>query len=395
MRSWRVADGEDNVTEQTSGEAQDPPQAGAVSVYDQGDVANSQQIGAILWLVLVGLICVVLPITPPTEEVGSAGWLLAAVIVAMGLGFVALMRSERLETTWDAQLAAAYIGVLGLSLLQWSAGGLEAPYEPIVLLLVLYVAAIHPPRRTAAFMAFVAVSVLAPLIYDSPDDGDIAEALINLVTWGGLAFVASTLMRAVRSRRLQLEHTAETAQIEARLDSLTGLPNRRAFDESLDTEIHRAARLEIPLSVLMLDIMNFKRINDIWGTARGDACLRSVSNALREEVRKPDILFRWGGDEFALILSGADDKGAEEVGRRLKKSLADAVKGPDGHPMRIRFGSAELEDETQTGDLVERVGLSLAAAKSELTTEDAAELFRRSREDPTEIPSEETAPRDT
>jgi diguanylate cyclase (GGDEF)-like protein len=370
-----------HVTEQTPAGSGDLSPAESVSAYDQVDTSNMQRIGAILWLVLVGLICAVLPITPPTEELGDAGWLLAAVVVAIGLGFVALMRSERLEMTWDAQLAAAYIGVLGLALLQWSAGGIEAPYEPMVLLLVLYVAAIHPPRRTAVFMAFVAAAVIAPLIYGSPNDEDIAEALINLVTWGGLAFVASRLMRAVRSRRLQLQHTAETAQIEARLDSLTGLPNRRAFDESLDTEIRRAARLEIPLSVLMLDIANFKRVNDIWGTAKGDECLRAVANALREEVRKPDILFRWGGDEFALVLSGADQEGAREAGRRLKDALAATVRGPDGDPIRIRFGSAELEDETQPGDLVERVGLSLAAAKTELTTEDAAELFRRAREE--------------
>ena len=391
------------MTEQKPGGEQGPQPPLAVSAYDQGDVGNAQQIGAMLWLVLVGLICVVLPITPPTEELGDAGWLLAGIVVALGLGFVLLMRSDRLEMTWDAQLAAAYIGVLGLSLLQWTGGGLEAPYEPMVLLLVLYVAAIHPPQRTAVFMVFVAVAVLAPLFYDDPNREDVAEALIRLVTWAGLAFVASTLMRAVRSRRRQLQHTAETAQIEARLDSLTGLPNRRAFDESLDTEIRRASRLEIPLSVLMLDIANFKRINDIWGTARGDECLRSVGDALREEVRKPDVLFRWGGDEFAIVLTGADNEGAKEVGRRLKDSLAENVSSPDGLPIRIRFGSAELEDETQPGDLVERVGLSLAAAKSELTTEDAAELFRRAREnpaalptdeEPTEIPTEETAPRE-
>ena len=382
------------VSEQTPQGARTPLAKGEFLAYEEGDVANAQQIGAILWLVLVGLICAVLPVAPPTDELGDAGWLLAAVVIAVGLGFVALMHSERLEVTWDAQLAAAYIGVLGLSLLQWSAGGLEAPYEAMVLLLVLYVAALHPPQRTAVFMVFVVCSVLAPVIYDSPNREDVAEAVISIVTWSGLAFVASTLMRSVRSRRLQLQHTAETAQIEARLDSLTGLPNRRAFDEALDTEIRRAARLEIPLSVLMLDIANFKRINDIWGTARGDECLRKVAEALREEVRKPDILFRWGGDEFALVLSGADNEGAKEVGRRLKTGLARDVRGPDGHPIRIRFGSAELEDETEIGDLVERVGLSLAAAKAELTTEDAAELFRRAREIPPEFPGEEMASRE-
>jgi diguanylate cyclase (GGDEF)-like protein len=387
-----VADRGDEVTEETSGGARDPLGAGVLSAYDQVDVTNAQQIGAILWLVLVGLICAVLPITPPTEELGDGGWLLAAVVILVGLGFVALMHADGLEMTFDAQLAAAYIGVLGLSLLQWSAGGIEAPYEAMVLLLVLYVAALHPPGRTAAFMCFVALSVLAPAMYDSSDREDVAEAVIDLVIWSGLAFAASTLMRSVRSRRLQLQHTAKTAQIEARLDSLTGLPNRRAFDESLDTEIRRAARLEIPLSVLMLDIANFKRINDIWGTAKGDECLRSVADALGEEVRKPDILFRWGGDEFALILSGANDAGAKEVGRRLKRALARDVMGPDDHPIRIRFGSAELEDETEIGDLVERVGLSLAAAKAELTTEDAAELFRRTREDPASIPGSEPAP---
>ena len=94
------------------------------------------------------------------------------------------------------------------------------------------------------------------------------------------------------------------------------------------------------------------------------------------------------------MLSGADDAGAKEVGRRLKRALSRDVMGPDDHPIRIRFGSAELEDETEIGDLVERVGLSLAAAKAELTTEDAAELFRRAREGPPEFPSEEIAPRD-
>ena len=382
-----------NVNEVAPGREEDPRAAGGASAYAQVDAANAQRIGATLWLVLIGLVCAVLPISPPTEELGDAGWLLAGIVVAMGLGFVALMRSERLEMTWDAQLAAAYIGALGLTLLQWSGGGPEAPYTPIALLLVLYVAAIHPTRRTAVFMAFMAASLIAPLIYDSPDREDIAESLITLVTWGGLAFVTSTLMRAVRNRRQELQHTAETAQIEARLDSLTGLPNRRAFDEALDTEIQRASRLQIPLSVLMLDIMNFKRVNDVWGTARGDECLRKVSDALREEVRKPDILFRWGGDEFALVLSGANDEGAKEVGRRLRNALAAEVSGPDGNPIRIRFGSAELEHETTTGDLVERVGLSLAAAKAQLTTEDAADLFRRAREDPAEVPTEETAPR--
>ena len=382
------------VTKQTPQGAASPLATGDSLAYDQGDVGNAQQIGAILWLVLVGLICAVLPISPPTEELGDAGWLLAGTVIAVGLGFVVLMNSKRLEMTWDAQLAAAYIGVLGLSLLQWSSGGIEAPYEPMILLLVLYVAALHPTRRTAVFMVFVAVAVLAPVVYDTPDREDVAEALIRIVTWTGLAFVTSTLMRTVRSRRLQLQHTAETAQIEARLDSLTGLPNRRAFDESLDTEIRRAARLEIPLSILMLDIANFKRINDVWGTARGDECLRSVADALREEVRKPDVLFRWGGDEFALILSGADNDGAREVGRRLKRGLARDVRGPDDNPMRIRFGSAELEDETEISELVERVGLSLAAAKAELTTEDAAELFRRAREIPKEFPDEEVASRE-
>ena len=382
------------VTEEAPKGAPNPLATGVFLAYDQGDVANAQQIGAILWLVLVGLICAVLPIAPPTDELGDAGWLLAGIVIAVGLGFVALMHSEKLEMTWDAQLAAAYIGVLGLALLQWSAGGLEAPYQPMILLLVLYVAALHPPQRTAVFMVFVAFAVLAPVYYDSPDREDVAESVVTIITWGGLAFVASTLMRSVRSRRLQLQHTAETAQIEARLDSLTGLPNRRAFDESLDTEIRRAARLDIPLSILMLDIENFKRINDVWGTARGDACLRSVAEALREEVRKPDILFRWGGDEFALVLSGADNEGAREVGRRLKKGLARDVTGPDGRPMRIRFGSAELEDETEISELVERVGLSLAAAKSELTTEDAAELFRRAREIPRDYPDEEVASRE-
>src|SRR5204862_6949646 len=88
----------------------------------------------------------------------------------------------------------------------------------------------------------------------------------------------------------------------ARVDPLTGLGNRRAFEESMATEIARSRRHESPLSLLICDLDQFKKINDAYGHLAGDNCLRQVADALRNELRGADVCFRWGGDEFVVVL---------------------------------------------------------------------------------------------
>lgn len=105
-------------------------------------------------------------------------------------------------------------------------------------------------------------------------------------------------------------------------DGLTGLANRRCFDERLDLEWARAARDGTPLSVLMIDVDHFKKFNDRYGHQAGDSCLRAVAEVLAAQAQRPaDLAARYGGEEFALLLPNTNAEGCELVGTRVREAL--------------------------------------------------------------------------
>lgn len=111
----------------------------------------------------------------------------------------------------------------------------------------------------------------------------------------------------------------------AALDSLTGLANRRCFDERLEQEWARATRENAPLSLLLVDIDHFKKFNDRYGHPAGDGCLRTVAGILAAHARRPaDLAARYGGEELALLLPNTDLEGCEQVGLRFIEALHDA-----------------------------------------------------------------------
>ena len=105
-------------------------------------------------------------------------------------------------------------------------------------------------------------------------------------------------------------------------DSLTGLYNRRHFDGVFDTEWRRALRSERPLALLMIDVDCFKALNDNYGHQRGDECLREVARVLEEQPRRGhDIVARFGGEEFAVLLPGADVPGAMRIAHGIRGAV--------------------------------------------------------------------------
>ena len=108
-------------------------------------------------------------------------------------------------------------------------------------------------------------------------------------------------------------------------DGLTGLLNRRAFDEALERAVAQAARAEQPLSLLMIDLDHFKRLNDTYGHAVGDAALQAAAAEIRQQVRGGDLAARYGGEEFAVILPDTDGGAAFRMAERLRKALSDRV----------------------------------------------------------------------
>jgi diguanylate cyclase (GGDEF)-like protein len=144
--------------------------------------------------------------------------------------------------------------------------------------------------------------------------------------------------------RMESRMAADRAQFEALAheDPLTGLPNKRAFDDRLDTELRRAAREYYPVSVVVLDLDRFKQINDTWGHAVGDEALVKLAQHIQAELRAGDICARIGGDEFVLALVRADAHSADRVLARLRIALESVKIGPAGERLGFSAGIAEF-----------------------------------------------------
>ena len=228
---------------------------------------------------------------------------------------------------------------------------------------VIYVAVIHPPRRIAVFLAVTALVLAWPYVYDGWDSDAFAGTVASFVLWSALALAGFLMMSGVRAQRLAMRRGEEQAREEARMDELTGVGNRRAFEEALDNEIARSNRLKGPLSVAMADIDSFKQINDEWGHLEGDGCLRRVSDAIAGELRAPDRSYRWGGDEFAIVLPGTASEGAGQLAERLQNKVRAACRRPDGESIQIRVGIAELQAGMAREDLMSAADLALMTAR--------------------------------
>jgi diguanylate cyclase (GGDEF)-like protein len=167
-----------------------------------------------------------------------------------------------------------------------------------------------------------------------------------------------------------LEERLETLATE---DGLTGLANRRRFDERLQEEWARAVRDGKPLSLLMIDIDRFKPFNDEYGHPAGDACLRSVARVLAAEAQRvTDLAARYGGEEFAMLLPNTDAAGCARIGESVRRAIrqagvAHALNPPSGL-VTASLGGATCWPGTETSAgyawLVETADRALYAAKN-------------------------------
>jgi diguanylate cyclase (GGDEF)-like protein len=129
-------------------------------------------------------------------------------------------------------------------------------------------------------------------------------------------------------------------ELQAQTDSLTGLFNHRSFHERLRAELQRASRAHDSVAVLMLDIDDFKRVNDVYGHGTGDEILRQLAGTLRTAVRASDVVCRLGGEEFAVILPSCDEVAALSMAQRLTAAVAEAGFGSAGR-ITVSVGLAQ------------------------------------------------------
>lgn len=137
------------------------------------------------------------------------------------------------------------------------------------------------------------------------------------------------------------ERAVEILSAQARTDALTGLWNRRAFDELMDQGLSRAARAGEHVALMLCDIDNFKQINDALGHQGGDRALIAVADAIRSVTRPSDVAARIGGDEIAILLSGCDADGAQTAAARLQRALRKANPHAE-HSLTLSMGIADV-----------------------------------------------------
>ena len=164
---------------------------------------------------------------------------------------------------------------------------------------------------------------------------------------------------ALQAKTQRLEEVTEKLAQLAREDHLTGLANRRTFDEMLGKEIERARRSRLPLALILADVDHFKRFNDTYGHPAGDDALRSVARAIDGVVRRPgDLAARFGGEEFAVLLPNTTPEGARLIAENARAAAASIVfHHPDAgpHGVTISLGVAMLPMDRNPGEANERL----------------------------------------
>jgi diguanylate cyclase (GGDEF)-like protein/PAS domain S-box-containing protein len=246
-------------------------------------------------------------------------------------------------------------------------------YEPEELLNGPHGGLIHPDDRATWAASFAgAKSGITQATYRmARKDGSYVwvEATRRELPDGG--YVAS--IRDIAARKVAEDRLAEVnlqLEILARQDGLTGLANRRQFDETLEVEIRRAIRDQTPLSLIMIDVDSFKAFNDYYGHHAGDNCLRRVALALMDTSHRPaDLSARYGGEEFVLLLPNTPETGAlaiAESARRAVRSLEIEHLPAPGKIVTISLGVASVvpaNGQDDAGDLVKAADKALYASK--------------------------------
>ena len=199
---------------------------------------------------------------------------------------------------------------------------------------------------------------------------DVAEAY-NFVLAGAGAMMILLLVAAVASAaRAHRQALALTEDLHAlaTTDALTGLPNRRQLMTHIETEVRRADRSGRPLSLALLDVDRFKAINDAHGHPAGDAVLQTIADELRRVTRGGDVLGRFGGEEFAVLMPETGLAKARLAGERLRAAVARRdIDFPDGTSGRVTIsvGVALLAGSEGCNHLISRADAALYEAKAE------------------------------
>jgi diguanylate cyclase (GGDEF)-like protein/PAS domain S-box-containing protein len=197
-------------------------------------------------------------------------------------------------------------------------------------------------------------------------DGDIVEYIAlrhDITDFEDTKEQLGNINKMMKNKVDELHSMTTSLEKKATIDSLTGIYNRMKFEEIMDEEIERISVNGKDLSILLLDIDYFKAINDTYGHQAGDTVLKELSSLISENIKTSDILARWGGEEFVIILPGTNVDGAFQFAEKLRKIIKHNHFTDIGK-MTASFGVGQLGEYETKSTLFEKVDKALYIAKN-------------------------------
>lgn len=261
--------------------------------------------------------------------------------------YVRMAPALRLEI--HCVVVAAIFAMTSALLFRHGKGELRAPARGAAWLLAICTA------ENLAWGAF-AMTLGPAVTFVHPDPVDAGFSYLSMILALAAALSVGWLSLCVHRQQLQ---------IVAQTDSLTGLLNRGAFEDILRRELARAVSAQSALGIMLIDIDYFKQINDEHGHLAGDDVLRRIGQALRRGTRPADVLARFGGEEFVILLRAAGPKETEEVAERLRRDIAAMTDLPGRASLTASFGVAISQPGDNAGALLMRADEALYRSKRE------------------------------
>ena len=275
-------------------------------------------------------------------------WLVAAVVLAVVLAAAAWFAPwQRWPASAEAIPPLLWFGVVAL--LRESQDGTVTGYGTLLLLPVLWLLLYGTRRQVVLAIGCVALTLFAPVVLSgAPAGADVQLGVVWTVLAAVVAFTVLRLVEEIRRQSAELERLAST-------DALTGLANRRVWEDALPRELARSVRSGAPVAIALLDLDHFKAYNDANGHQAGDLLLKEIAAMWPGELRESDLLARHGGEEFALLLPDCGSADLEPVVEKVRRTM------PSGSTASA--GAAVWDGVEEPHELIRRADDALYEAK--------------------------------
>ena len=265
-------------------------------------------------------------------------------------------------------LVPALVGINLIALAVYFSGGWSSPLSIFYLFAVVFCAIYFTSRLAALCVGLVLLVSLSPQLY-APDTALLVEhAVVYAPAYLALAFVSWYMRKCIlQEYEINLQKVREIEdrfQREASADRLTAVYNRDYFETRLSEEFSRTQRLSGGFVVVFLDLDDFKQINDTYGHRTGDKALKLVADVLRSNARQIDVVARYGGDEFAVLMPSTSLSGVRNFFERIRTEVVERTLLTLGFAIHLSAGVAKFDDDVEDPlDLLETADEAMYQAK--------------------------------